>query len=71
MSSKKTSTFPSDFSALIAAFDASGVDYMVVGGDAAAAHGRPRATKDLELFIAGAEELTGNPVAARGARGPA
>lgn len=39
---------PSDFSELIAAFEAHGVEYLVVGGYAVGAHGRPRATKDLD-----------------------
>lgn len=48
---------PSDFSALIAAFEARGVEYLVVGGYAVGAHGRPRATKDLDLWISGGENL--------------
>ncbi len=53
----KTTAFPADFSALIAALEAEHVDYLVVGGYAVGAHGRPRATKDLDLWIAGAENL--------------
>lgn len=48
---------PSDFSALIAAFEARGVEYLVVGGYAVGAHGRPRATKDLDLWVSGGENL--------------
>jgi predicted nucleotidyltransferase len=43
--------FP-DFRDLLAAFAASGVRYVVLGGYAVIFHGRPRATKDLDLFVA-------------------
>jgi predicted nucleotidyltransferase len=43
--------FP-DFRDLLAAFDESGVRYVVVGGYAVIFHGRPRATKDLDLLVA-------------------
>jgi hypothetical protein len=42
--------FP-DFKDLLAAFAASGVRYVVVGGYAVIFHGRPRATKDLDLLV--------------------
>lgn len=48
---------PSDFSELIAAFEAHEVEYIVVGGYAVGAHGRARATKDLDLWIAGGANL--------------
>jgi hypothetical protein len=56
MSKKKTS-FPTEFSALIGEFERKKVEYLVVGGYAVGAHGRPRATKDLDLWIAGGENL--------------
>ncbi len=56
MSTTKT-TFPADFSEVIAAFEAERVEYLVVGGYAVGAHARPRATKDLDLWIAGGENL--------------
>jgi predicted nucleotidyltransferase len=43
--------FP-DFRDLLAAFDASGVEYVLIGGYAVIFHGRPRATKDLDLLVA-------------------
>ncbi len=43
--------FP-DFKDLLAAFAASGVRYVLVGGYAVVFHGRPRATKDLDLLVA-------------------
>ena len=43
--------FP-DFRDLLAAFDDSGARYVVVGGYAVIFHGRPRATKDLDLLVA-------------------
>lgn len=52
-----TTAFPADFSALIAAFEGEHVEYLVVGGYAVGLHGRPRATKDLDLWIAGGPNL--------------
>jgi hypothetical protein len=43
--------FP-DFKDLLAAFADSGVRYVLVGGYAVIFHGRPRATKDIELLVA-------------------
>lgn len=40
-----------DFEEFIAAFNARGVRYLVVGAHAVAFHARPRATKDLDLFV--------------------
>jgi hypothetical protein len=40
-----------DFRDLLAAFNAHGVDYLVVGAYALAAHGHVRATKDLDLWV--------------------
>lgn len=42
--------FP-DFRDLLAAFVASRVEFVIVGGYAVIFHGRPRATKDLDLFV--------------------
>lgn len=52
-----TKTVPSDFSDLVAAFEAEGVEYLVVGGHAVGAHARPRATKGLDLWIGGGANL--------------
>lgn len=41
----------SDFEELLAAFNANRVRAIIVGGHALAYHGRPRFTKDLDLFI--------------------
>jgi predicted nucleotidyltransferase len=41
-----------DFKDLLAAFAASGVRYVLIGGYAVMFHGRPRATKDLDLLVA-------------------
>lgn len=57
MPRKKTRPFPSDLSDLIAAFEAAEVEYLVVGGHAMSAHARPRATKDLDLWVAGGPNL--------------
>ncbi|MHC4471369.1 MAG: nucleotidyltransferase [Planctomycetota bacterium] len=40
-----------DFRDLLAEFNAQGVEYLVVGAHALAAHGHVRATKDLDLWI--------------------
>jgi len=40
-----------DFRDLLAAFNARGVEYLVVGAHALAAHGLVRATKDLEVWV--------------------
>ena len=42
--------FP-DFRDLLAAFVASKVEFVLIGGYAVIFHGRPRATKDLDLFV--------------------
>ena len=44
-----------DFQDLLAAFAASKVEFVLIGGYAVIFHGRPRATKDLDLFVAGDE----------------
>lgn len=40
-----------DFRDLLSAFNAHGVDYLVVGAYALAAHGRVRATGDLDIWV--------------------
>jgi len=40
-----------DFRDVLSAFNAEGVEYLVVGAYALAAHGLPRATGDLDLWI--------------------
>lgn len=40
-----------DFRDLFAAFNAAHVRYLLVGGYALAFHGRPRFTKDLDIWI--------------------
>jgi len=40
-----------DFRDLLAEFNARGVDFIVVGAYALAAHGRVRATKDLDVWV--------------------
>ena len=41
---------------IIAAFNAHGVKYLVIGGHAVSIHADPRGTKDLDLFITADEE---------------
>jgi predicted nucleotidyltransferase len=40
-----------DFRDLLAAFVASGAEFVLIGGYAVIFHGRPRATKDLDLLV--------------------
>ncbi len=40
-----------DFKEFVASFNARAVEYLVVGGYALAAHGRPRYTGDIDLWI--------------------
>lgn len=40
-----------DFKECVASFNAHGVEYLVVGGYALAAHGRPRYTGDIDLWV--------------------
>jgi len=47
---------PVDFKELLAEFARSRVDAVLVGGYAVAFHGRPRATKDIDLVLEGSEE---------------
>ncbi|MBC8131942.1 MAG: hypothetical protein H7X95_03100 [Deltaproteobacteria bacterium] len=41
----------SDFSDLLATFNAHAVEYLVVGAHALAAHGHVRATKDMDVWV--------------------
>jgi hypothetical protein len=45
-----------DYEEFIAALNAHGARYLVVGAHAVAFHGRPRATRDLDLWIEPSEE---------------
>ncbi len=45
-----------DFRDLLAAFNARGVEFLVVGAHALAAHGLVRATKDLDVWVRPSEE---------------
>lgn len=40
-----------DFAEMLDALSAAGADFLVVGAHALAAHGRPRATGDLDLWV--------------------
>lgn len=40
-----------DFKECVASFNAQGVEYLVVGGYALAAHGHPRYTGDIDLWV--------------------
>ncbi len=40
-----------DFSDMLSALNEEGVEYLVVGGYALAAHGLPRATKDIDIWV--------------------
>ncbi len=47
---------PLDFKELLEAFASERVEAVLVGGYAVAFHGRPRATKDIDLLLDGAPE---------------
>jgi hypothetical protein len=40
-----------DFSDMLSTLNAEGVEYLVVGGYALGAHGLPRATKDIDIWV--------------------
>ncbi len=46
------SIIPRDWSELLALFGSTGIDYVVVGAYALAAHGHERYTKDLDVWLA-------------------
>jgi hypothetical protein len=58
-----------DFSELLSAFDAAGVESLVVGAHALAAHGHVRATKDLDVWVRPTEENAARVIRALGAFG--
>jgi hypothetical protein len=47
---------PPDFKELLEEFARDGVELVLVGGYAVAFHGRPRATKDVDLVLDGSAE---------------
>ena len=47
---------PPDFRELLEAFASAEVEAVLVGAYAVAFHGRPRATKDIDLLLAGTPE---------------
>jgi hypothetical protein len=55
---------PHDYRDLLAAFDAHDVRYLVVGGYAVGFHGRPRFTKDLDVWVEPTSENLGRVKAA-------
>ena len=54
----------SDYKDLLAAFNAHGVEYLVVGAHALAAHGHVRATKDLDIWVRPDAENAGRVIRA-------
>jgi hypothetical protein len=51
-----TERFPADFLDLLTALNAAEAKYLLVGGHAVAFHGRPRATKDFDLWVEASSE---------------
>lgn len=47
---------PPDFLDLLTALNAAEAKYLLVGGHAVAFHGRPRATKDIDVWIEASPE---------------
>ena len=58
-----------DFKDLLSVFNAHGVEYLVVGAHALAAHGRVRATGDLDVWVRPDAENAKRVIAALGAFG--
>ena len=58
-----------DFKEFVGLLAAAGVEYLVVGGYALAAHGRPRYTGDLDLWIGNGEANVGRVIKALDAFG--
>ena len=52
-----------DFSDILSAFIAEGVEFLVVGAYALAVHGRPRATGDIDLWIGTSSRSASRPSA--------
>lgn len=55
---------PPDFRDLLEEFARAGVNTVIIGGYAVAFHGRPRATKDLDLLLEGSEDNLARAAAA-------
>ena len=53
-----------DFSDMLSILNAEGVEYLVVGGYALAAHGWPRATKDIDVWVRPTSENAGREMRA-------
>ena len=51
-----TIRLPTEFKEFLNLLNSGGVDYLVVGGYAVAFHGHPRATGDLDLWIATSQD---------------
>lgn len=47
---------PPDFKELLEELGRDAVEFLLVGGYAVAFHGRPRATKDIDIFLNGSPE---------------
>lgn len=54
--------FPPDFSEFLRLLNTHGVEYLLVGGFAVAIHGYPRATADLDVWVARTSENAGRLV---------
>ena len=55
-----------DFKEFVASFNAHAVEYLVVGSYALAAHGRPRYTGDIDLWLRATDENAARVLAALG-----
>ena len=49
--SPSTASFPDDWLGFIGCLASSGARFLIVGGHALAAHGKPRFTEDLDIFV--------------------
>ena len=53
-----------DFSEMLSALSEAGADYMIVGAHALAAHGIPRATGDMDIWVRPSRENAARVLAA-------
>ena len=56
---------PPDFKDFLRLLDAEGVEYLLIGGYAVAYHGYPRATEDMDIWIASHAENAQRIISAR------
>ena len=59
-----------DFVEMLSALSAAGVDYLIAGAHALVAHGLPRATADLDIWVRPAPDNAAHVITALGSDKP-